>query len=238
MSSARSEVSNEMTFTDDLTLVLDLLVLVTCAVFYTGVTVWYNLSRGDLGRARAHLREGSIVMGGLGGLLGVFALWGEFTWPLFLTFGNGNVLAPYDILFFDSLTMLAFLLVAFAVAVNLRLPTHMVGVLGIFIGAAIFFYGYRAYNLSLTLQPLETFLMYLAFGGVAILSYPATLFVDLYVVGPQNPEVQPFTDGPKPSYPVLWSAVAALFLVIVVLAGIAAIAYGYNTAWGHLANPP
>jgi len=227
-----------MTFTDDLTLMIDLLVLVTAAAFYTGVTVWFQLSRGDLGRARAHLREGSIAMGGLGAIIGLFAFWGEFTWPLSLVFSGSNVLAAYDILFFDSLMMLAFLLVSFAIAVNLRLPTHMVGVLGIFIGAAIFFYGYRAYNLSLTEQPLETFLMFLAFGGVAILSYPATLFVDLYVVGPQNPEVAPFTDGPKPSYPMLWSAVAALFLVMIVLAGIAAVAYGYTAAWGHLANPP
>jgi preprotein translocase subunit SecE len=37
---------------------------------------------------------------------------------------------------------------------------------------------------------------------------------------------------------MLWSAVAALFLIVVVLAGIAAIFYGYDSAWKHLASPP
>lgn len=227
-----------MTFLDDLTLVLDLLILVTVSVFYTGVTVWFEMSRNDGPRARAHLRQGGLMAGILGALMMLIALWGEFTWPLSLVINGSNVLAAYDLLFFDALMMLSLLLVGFAIAVSLRLPTSPVGVLGIVIGAGIMYYGYRGYTLSLTKDPLETLLMYLAFGAVAIMSYPVTLFIDQYVVGPAHPESSPMPADPKMSYPMLWMAVNALFLVFVVLAGAAAVAYGFSTAWAHLAAPP
>jgi len=227
-----------MTFVDDLTLVLDLLILVAVSIFYTGVLVWFEMSRNDGPRARAYLRQGSIVAGLLGIFLAAFALWGEFTWPLYLNFGSGNVLASYDILFFDSLTMLSFLLIGFMIAVAMRLPTSPVGILGVVVGGGIMYYGYRGYTLSLTLQPLETLLMFLAFGAVAIASFPVTMFVDMYVLGPEHPETSPVPTEGKMSYPMLWMAVNGLFLILVVLAGAAALAYGFNTAWGHLATPP
>jgi len=229
-----------MTFTDDLTMVLDLLILVACTVFYTGFMVWLEVRRGDKARAHMQLREGSVVLGILGGILGLFALWGEFTWPLDVTVNGTNLLASYDLFFFDALTMLAILLISFAIAVNLRLPTHFVGMLGVVVGFGIMFYGYRAYTMTnpLTLDPLETFLLYLGFGATAVLSYPATLFVDWFVVGPQVPNVDPLPTDPKPRYPLMWTLLIALFLIVVLLAGIAALFYGFDTAWAHLAAPP
>jgi uncharacterized membrane protein len=227
-----------MTFVDDLTIVLDLLILVAVAVFYTGFMVWLEMRRKDRARAQAHLREGALVMGMLGAILGAFALWGEFTWPLAVSTPSGNVLAAYDLFFFDSLVMLSFLLVAFAVAVNLRRPTHMVGVLGVVIGGGIIYYGYRAWTLSLTLEPLETLLLYLGFGAVAIGCYVACLYVDWFVVGPDHPEVAPIPSDPTPRYPMMWNLLLGGFLLLVVLAGVAALFYGFDTAWAHLANPP
>ena len=177
-------------------------------------------------------------MGSLGTVLGLLALWGEFTWPLSLDIGGSNVLAAYDLLFFDSLLMLSFLLVSFAIAVNLRLPTHFVGMLGVVIGFGIMYYGYRGYTLSLTEEPFETLLLFLAFGGVAVLSYPVTLFVDWFVVGPSVPGADPLPSGPTPRYPKMWMALLGLFMVVVILAGIAALLYGFDTAWAHLASPP
>ncbi|MGI0070600.1 MAG: DUF981 family protein [Thermoplasmata archaeon] len=227
-----------MTFMDDLTLVLDLLILVACVVFYTGFMVWLELRRADRVRALSHLKEGALVMGSLGAVLGVIALWGEFTWPLSLDVNGTNVLASYDLLFFDSLLLLAFLLVSFALAVNLKRPTHFVGMLGVVIGFGVMYYGYRAYTLSLTTAPLETLLLFLGFGAVAVLSYPATLFIDWFVVGPVVPGADPLPSDPTPRYPKLWTSLLGLFLLLVVLAGIAALFYGFDTAWAHLASPP
>jgi putative membrane protein len=228
-----------MTFIDDLTLVLDLLILVACVVFYTGFWVWLEMRRSDHVRAQAHLREGAFVMGSLGVVLGLIALWGEFTWPLVaLTPSGSNVLASYDLLFFDSMVLLSFLLVSFAIAVIYRLPTHFVGMLGVVIGSGIIYYGYRAYTLSLTLEPLETLLLFLGFGAVAILSYPVTLYVDWFVVGPTVPASDPFPAGPVAQYPRVWSVFLGLFLLVVVLAGVAALFYGFDSAWAHLAAPP
>jgi putative membrane protein len=227
-----------MTFMDDLTLVLDLLILVACAVFYTGIMVWLEMHRGDRVRAQTHLRGGAILMGSLGAVLGIVALWGEFTWPLSLSIGGSNVLAAYDLLFFDSLVMLSLLLVSFAIAVNLRLPTHFVGMLGVVIGFGIMYYGYRGYTLSLTEEPLETLLLFLGFGGIAVLSYPVTLYLDWFVVGPTNPGADPLPTDPTPRYPMMWNLFLGLFLAVVILAGIAALFYGFDSAWAHLANPP
>jgi putative membrane protein len=218
-----------MAFIDDLGLVLDLLILVTAVVFYTGALVWFETRRQDPVRALSHLREGAVLLGLLGGLIGLVALWGEFNWPL---------PGAYNVLFFDPLLLLALLLVAFSIAVWFRLPTHFVGMLGVIIGLGILFYGFRADQLNLTKDPLETFLMYMAFGGVAILSYPATLFVDWFVVGPAVPGADPLPSHPTPDYPWLWTVLLFLFMAGVVLAGVAAVLYGISTTWGHLGSPP
>jgi putative membrane protein len=215
-----------MTFLDDLTLVLDLLILVACTVFYTAFMVWFQMRRKDHLRAQTHLREGALVMGSLGGVLGIIALWGEFTWPLNVTIAGGNVLGAYNLLFFDSLVLLAVLLVSFALAVNLRRPTHFVGMLGVVIGFGIMYYGYRAYTLSLTQEP------------VAVGSYPVTLYVDWFVVGPSNPGADPMPSDSVPKNPRMWNVILGLFLLLVVLAGVAALFYGFDSAWAHLASPP
>lgn len=42
--------------------------------------------------------------------------------------------------------------------------------LGVVIGFGIMCYGYRAHTLSLTEEALETLLLFLGFGGIAVLS--------------------------------------------------------------------
>jgi putative membrane protein len=222
-----------MTFIDDLTLVLDLLILVTATVFYTGFFVWYHSRKNDNARAAAALREGSMIMVLLGGLLGLIALWGEFTWPIPPAFG------AYDLYFFDPLLLLSLLTVAFGLAVILKLPTHFVGMLGVVVGCGVMYYGVRAdYYLKLTQDPTETLLMFLGFGAVAILAYPATLYIDWFVQGRQNSSAMPIASALFPTYPRMWTVLLGLFMVMVVLAGVAAAAYGLSAAWGHLESPP
>jgi uncharacterized membrane protein len=200
--------------------------------------VWFEMRRNDRTRALSHLKEGTLLLGCLGALLGLFALWGEFTWPLAVVVGGNNVLASYDVLFFDSLVLLAFVLVSFAIAVQLKRPTHMVGVVAGLAGGAILFYGYRAYTLSLTLDPLPTFFLFLGFGLLAIAVYPISLYIDWFVIGPSEPGAQPVPSGPAANYPWMWRVFLCGFLVLALLAGIAALYYGYDTAWAHLGAPP
>ncbi len=219
-----------MAFIDDLTLVLDLLVLMAATVFYTGVFVWYHSRKNDNARATASLREGAVVMTLIGGLIGLIAVWGEFNWPL---------PGAYNLYFFDPMLLLALLTVSFGITVLLRYPTHFVGMLGVVIGLGVMYYGVRAdYYLALTQDPVETLLMYLGFGAVAILSYPAALYVDWFVTGRQHPSVTPITSAARPTYPRLWTILLGLFIIMVVLAGVAAAAYGLSAAWGHLESPP
>ena len=144
----------------------------------------------------------------------------------------------YDLFFFDVLVMLAILLVAFAATVRLNYPTHFVGMLGVITGLGVLFYGFRAYQLNLTKDPLETLLMYMAFGAMSILSYPVTLFVDWFIVGPTHPGADPLPTEPTPKYPKMWMALIGLFMIIVFLAGLAAVLYGISSAWAHLGAPP
>ena len=221
-----------MTFIDDLTLVLDLLILVTVAVFYTAFCVWVEARRKDTERAVSHLQAGAGMLGLLGVGIGIIAVWGELTWPIPPSFGG------YDLFFFDALFLLAVILVGFGMLVWRGLPTHFVGIISAVAGSGIIYYGARGYLVGLTTEPLETLLMYLAFGGVAILAYPATLYVDWFVVGPSNAKASPLPSGPTPDYPWLWRVLIGLFLVVIVLAGIAAVTYGFTAAWAHLASPP
>ena len=221
-----------MTFIDDLTLVLDLLILVTVAVFYTGFCVWFEARRRDTERAVSHLQGGAAILGLLGLGVGIIAVWGETTWPIPPSFGG------YDLFFFDALFLLALVLIAFAMLVWRGLPTHFAGIVALVAGSGIIYYGARGYLVGLTLEPLETFLMYLAFGAVGILALPATLYLDWFVVGPVNPKASPLPSGPTPDYPWLWRLLLGLFLLAVVLAGVAAVIYGFTSAWAHLASPP
>jgi uncharacterized membrane protein len=219
-----------MTFVDSLTLVLDLLILVCATIFYTGFFVWYNTRKGDIPRAQAALKEGAYLLVLLGGLAGIIAIWGEETFPL--AFGANTSYNPY---FFDPLTLVAFLSVAFGLAILVKMPTHFVGMLSVVCGVGVMYYGIRAdYFLGLTLDPLETLLLYLGFGAMAILAYPVTLYVDWFVTGPTNPSVTPLPSAPRPSSPRMWTVLIGMFLLWVALAGSAAAAYGLDAAWGHL----
>jgi uncharacterized membrane protein len=218
-----------MASVDNLSILVDLLVLLSVAVFYTGVLVWFNFRRKDLDRAEKSLREGAWLIGFLGGMIGIFAFWAEMTFPL--TEGTSTV---YNVFFFDPLVMLSFLTVGFAVAIAYRFPTHYIGLLGVVVGSAVIYYGIHAYQLGLTKDPFETLLMYLAFGGVSLFLYIPTLFIDWFIVGAKDQAVQPIASSPTPANPRMWTGLLGFFLAVVFLAGLAAVLYGFSIAWSHL----
>ena len=214
---------------DNLSIIVDLLIVLTVAVFYTGALVWFNFRRKDLDRAEKSLREGAWLIGFLGLLIGIFGIWAETTFPL--TEGSSAV---YNIFFFDPLVLLAFLAIAFAVLVTFRLPTHFIGFMGVIVGTGVLYYAIHGYQLGLTKDPFETLLLYCAFGALAILLYIPTLFIDWFVVGPRVPSVQPIASSPTPAYPRMWMGLLGFFMVVVFLAGLAAVLYGFSIVWSHV----
>lgn len=221
-------------FIDPLSLILDLMVLVAVAIFYTGALVWWHYRRGDLERARHQVRGGGLVLGGLGAILLVFGLWGSMTWPL-----PGS----YNLLFFDAIVMLAFVLLAYGLLALGSLPVHFAGIMALVAGAGIIYYGWRAYQLGLTNSPIEMFLLYLGFGAAGVLAFPATLFADLFVIAPYRPSVsatgtEARVEARAMSASGVWTGLIVLFLIVLVLAGISAIVFGFNVAWSHLESPP
>jgi uncharacterized membrane protein len=218
-----------MSSVDNLSILANLLILLAVAVFYTGALVWFSYHRKDLDRAEKSLREGAWIIGFLGVLVGIFAIWAETTFPL--TEGTSTV---YNVFFFDPLVLLAFLTVGFAVLVTFRLPTHFIGFMGVLVGAGILYYAIHGYQLGLTKDPLETLLLYCAFAGVAILLYIPTLFIDWFIVGPKEPSVQPIASSPTPAYPRMWAGLLGFFMAVVFLAGLAAVLYGFSIVWSHV----
>ncbi len=211
---------------DNISLIVDLLILATVAVFYTGFYVWFNFRRKDLDRAVTGLREGALLLVIVAFITGIIALWGEITFPL-----PGS----YNVFFFDPLGLFALLIGAFGLAVWFRLPTSFVGVFGVVVGSGVILYGARAYQLHLTMDPLETFLLYVAFGALAIASLVPALFIDWFIIGPKVPNVQPIPSTETPAYPRMWTALLGAFMALTFLAGLAAMLYAINIVWAHLA---
>src|SRR5487761_1063356 len=218
-----------MALTNNISVLLDLLILIAAAVFYTGFLVWFSYRGKDLERAEKNLRAGAWLIGSLGVFVAIFAFWAEMTFPL--TSGSSSV---DNVLFFYPLLMLAFLTVAFAVSIGIRFPTHYIGVLGAVIGCAVIYYGVHAYLLGLSDQPVLTVMMYCAFGAVAILLYIPTLFVDWFIVGPRVPSVQPIASSATPANPRMWIGLLGFFMAVVFLAGLAAVLHGFSIVWSHV----
>ena len=136
-------------------------------------------------------------------------------------------------LFYDTTVLAGIILVGFAVSLWFKIPSHLIGIIAFVSGWGVIYYGARAYLLGLTNEPLDTFAMYLAFGALAVLSMPVTLFVDWYVTRSQT-----LGASAAPSYPKMWNYVLGPFLLFAVLAGAASILMGFNTIWSHLAKAP
>lgn len=218
-----------MAFVDNLGFELGVMVLTAAVAFYTGFLVWWYRRKGDLTLAVRNLRGGAAMLGFLGIFLAILGWWGELVWPL---------PGQYNVLFYDPTLFGGLLLIGFAVVVQLRLPTQYFGVAAGVTGLGIAYYGARGYQLSLTKEPLEMFLLFLGFGITAALAFPVTLFVDKYVLEPASASSGSTVSAPAPPFPPIWNVPVLAFLALAALAGIAAILMGFNTLWSHLEYAP
>lgn len=175
-----------MGFIDDLALVEVLIGMVAILFAYVGVVSWWYIRTNKPKLLRETLKSSAVPVGGVGAFALLLAAWGEMTWPFNVTLPNGtNVLGGYNIFFLDVLVMFAIVCLAYAVVAYTGKHLNSVGVLSVVAGICTAFYGYVGYNLAPSLQytkdPLDTFLLYGAFGLAAILAFPATVLVDYYL---------------------------------------------------------
>jgi len=112
------------------------------------------------------------------------SVWAETTWPFPSI--PGTRMASYNIFFTDVYLLFGMTLVILAVTMAFRLKLAYAGLFAFVAGVITMGYGWNGYILGLTKEPLETFLMYLAFGGVGIFAFPATLMTDHFLAHPDG----------------------------------------------------
>ncbi len=240
-------------FIDDLGFIVALILAAGALFVYSSLRMFWAIYRNDPTRLRAILKGSAIPVGMIGAtafLLGAFI---ETTWPFTLADGLG----AYDIFFGDVLMLFAMVMIVYAIVAYFGLRLETVGIFSLIAGIIVAWYGYWGYTtlvspgvLGLTKDPLETFLLYLAFAAAAFFAYPATLAVDWYLDHP-GPTWTPFTvRAASPSkeatssstgtfrLPVSFYLLTVWFPIFMFLAFVAAWFYMGAILPGHLTSPP
>lgn len=236
---------------------IDPLAFVEVMLFLTAVVgTWVSLeSLGAVRRdrpdeLRAILQGAAVPFLTLGAVAFLLSFWGETTWPL-----PGS----YNILFWDVFFLFGIVLLSFGFAFYRGIRIQYSGLMALAAGIIVIFYGVTGYQQGLTKDPLETLLLYLGFGAVAILSLPASLVADWFLA-PVRPTQFPWSRAPEVKEPTggavtevaaphelsatfrrvvsLAKVVAYLFPVFFGLAAIAALLYIASTVPAHLMSPP
>jgi len=173
-----------MAFIDFLAFQEGLLLIASAVVAYVGLSVWWAMRFNDQAAANAALRGGSIPLGAIGVIATVLAVWAEETWP----FPDipGTRLASYNIFFTDVYLLFGLTLVILSITMAFRLKLAYAGMFAFVAGAITMGYGWNGYIVGLTKTPFETLLMYLAFGGVGIFAFPATVMTDHFLAHPDG----------------------------------------------------
>jgi putative membrane protein len=223
-----------MTFVDTLAFQLFTLAFVSGLIFYSGVVGYATYRKFGPRRTFEHLRAQAIPLGGIGFIIASIGLWGEVVWPL-----PGS----YNILFFDPYVLLGIVLIAFAISVNFGRRTQYVGLLAAMTGLLSIYYGASAYQLGLTKEPFEMFLLYIALGGTAVFTFPVTLWIDRIILDPiSSPGAA--TAEPSGATPMLLAQTKVifggflLFLLFAVGSAILALLIGGGALPQHLTTAP
>jgi len=173
-----------MAFIDFLALQEALLLIATVIVGYVGFSVYWAMRYNNAAAVKSALKSGAVPIGALGVVATTLAVWAETTWPFPAI--PGTDLASYNILFTDVYLLFGLTLVILAVVMAFNLKLAYAGMFALVAGAVTMGYGWNGYILHMTKEPLETFLMYLAFGGVGLFSFPATVMTDHFLAHPDG----------------------------------------------------
>ncbi|HTT44983.1 MAG TPA: DUF981 family protein [Thermoplasmata archaeon] len=169
-----------MAFIDFLAFQEALLLIAAVMVGYVGVSAFFAMYRNDAAGVTNALRSGAVPIGAVGLIATALAVWAETTWPFPAT------MAAYNIFFTDVYLLFGLTLVVLAVTMALNLKLAYAGMFALVAGAITMGYGWNGYILHMTKEPLETFLLYLAFGGVGVFSFPATVMTDHFLAHPDG----------------------------------------------------
>jgi len=175
-----------MTFVDFLAFQEVLLLVAAVMVAYVGAAAAFAMRHNDTAGLKSILRTGAIPIGSVGVVATIIAIYGEMAWPLTVVINGTNVLASYNIFFTDVYVLFGATLIVLAASMALGQRLQFAGLFGLISGGVTWAYGYAGYGLGLTKDPLETFLLYGAFGLAAVLAFPATFMVDHYLVHPES----------------------------------------------------
>jgi putative membrane protein len=153
------------------------LLLAAVLVGYVGVIAFFAMRRNDAAGVKSALRGGAVPIGSVGVIATTLALWGEMAWPL-----PGS----YNILFTDIYLLFGVTLLVLAISMAASLKLQYAGLFALVAGAMTIGYGWNGYILNMTKEPLETFLLYGAFGLTGVLAFPATVVTDHYLAHPDG----------------------------------------------------
>ncbi|MGP8159076.1 MAG: DUF981 family protein [Thermoplasmata archaeon] len=173
-----------MAFIDFLALQEALLLIAAAIVGFVGISVWFAMRHNDAAGVTNALKGAAVPVGVVGLIATTLAVWAETTWPFPSI--PGTRMASYNIFFTDVYLLFGLTLVVLAVTMAFRLKLAYAGMFAFVAGSITAGYGWNGYILHFTNDPLQTFLMYLAFAGVGIFAFPATVMTDHFLAHPDG----------------------------------------------------
>jgi putative membrane protein len=204
-----------MAFVDDLAYQLFVIgfAALLIAYLFTYVYLQYRKRSRDIGNG---LKQAAVPFGLLGAYMFIIGIIGQIAWPL---------PSAYNILFFDPFISFGILLIAFAIAIQREMKLQFIGLLAMFFGFMVIWYGVSGYNLNLTSSPLALGLMYSLFGIAGIFSYPAAIVMDRL-------------PGYQKNVWLGWQVMLVICWLAFIGAGLLAVYIGAAALPAHLATPP
>ena len=166
-----------MAFIDILGFYMVTLIFTAVVVGYVGIRGLIAMRKNDTNGLTSALKGAAVPFGAIGGTATFIGLWSEIAWPL-----PGS----YNILFSDVYLLFGVTLVILAVSIAYSLKLQYAGVFALVAGGMAIAYGWNGYQLGMTKDPFEMFLLYGAFGLTGILALPATILVDHYLANPSS----------------------------------------------------
>jgi len=182
-----------MAFIDILALQLATLLLAGVVLAYVGVLGLFAMRRNDAVGVKDTLRSASIPVTSIGAIATVFGVWGEMVWQYPAL---GKVGLGYNVFFNDVYLLFGVSLLVVGVSMALSLKLQYAGLFALVAGGVTICYGYVGWQMGYTKDPLETFLLYGAFGLAGILAMPATFVVDHFLANPEGTAVAAGTSVP------------------------------------------
>ena len=205
-----------MAFIDDL--LVDMVLLLTVGVLTAafGFDLWRRARKGgSIDEALSSYLNAALPVG-LVAL--IFALWGEFTWPL-----PGS----YNIVYYDGLTYLGVSLLTWWIAHRYSGRFLYAGVVSAVLGIITVYYGAVSYELGLSQEPIVLLMLYAMYGLTGLLSLPLGIAIDSYRG----------SNGRREG--MAWVvAVFAVLAIVAVLATLVNLVLVVPTVGAHLMHPP